>query len=65
MTKETTYCDRCKMEIKYPIIKPLHIGKYRLFYTSNGGWTTDDYDLCQDCCNSLREWFENKEETKR
>lgn len=59
MTKEIRYCDRCGAEIKEHPARPYWIKprKFRLFKVSSSIVAyEDELDLCQRCCDSLKEW---------
>ena len=61
MKIEKIICDRCGKEVIYPISTHYNIlEKHSNFF---GGNCDIKMDLCQDCCDSLKEWVkENKDD---
>lgn len=58
MTKETMFCDRCGKELKGVWDnKGLHL-YLRKFKLANVRNNDECLDLCQECYESLREWYD-------
>jgi hypothetical protein len=52
MTMTKTYCDRCGIEIIYPIKRYLYL---------SGIGREGGYDLCDSCYEELHSWFKGRE----
>lgn len=58
MKKQVFVCDKCGKEsdISVSLVIPNEMGTYLRFWP----YVSDEFDLCDECCEKLRNWLKGK-----